>query len=156
MVRLRQSTLFYLVPVVGGLGIAFAVLLHFQLAKAADKVGLLKDWEFSEEVESLRKSRVGKVEAADFATSRPFEEVWTYYAKKFNYQEGYKPNHTHGGADGQSQVQILNSAPVGGAGRPSTTSAALIRRGSGENVTVFISRAKDEDETFFTLIVEGK
>jgi hypothetical protein len=97
--------------------------------------------------------------AADYATAKPFEEVWAYYAKKIGYAEEYKPNLTHAGGAGQHLIMILNSTndpAVAQARRPSAKSATLIRRGADGNVTVFISRAKDEGKTYFTLIVEEK
>jgi hypothetical protein len=145
--------------VVCGLGIAFAGPLRFQPAKAAEKGGQLNEWEFPD-AESHRTGNPGNgLVAADYATSKPFEEVWAYYAKKIGYKKGYKPNLTHGGGAGQHLIQILNSTndpAVAKARRPSAKSATLIRRGAGGNVTIFISRAKDEDKTYFTLIVEEK
>jgi hypothetical protein len=97
--------------------------------------------------------------AADYATSKPFEEVWAYYAKKIGYEKEYKPNLAHGGGSGGHLIQILNStnSPAGAKeSRPTTKSATLIQRGEGGNVTIFISRAKDEDKTYFTVIVEEK
>jgi hypothetical protein len=146
--------------VVCGLGIAFAGSLRFQPANAGEKGGQLKDWEFPD-AESHRSVRFPqeKVLAGDYATSKPFKEVWTYYAKKIGYKKDYEPNLACSGGDGQNEFVILNSTndpAVAKARRPSATSATLIRRGPGGNVTVFISRAKDEDKTYFTLIVEKK
>jgi len=158
MVRSRYSTLVLWFMIVCGLGIAFAGQLRSQTAKAAEEGGELKEWEFPD-AESHRTSSVGTVFAADYATSKPFEEVWAYYAKKIGHKQAYKPNQTYGGGAGQYQIQILNSLndpAVAKASRPSAKSATLIRRGAGRNVTVFISHAKDEDKTYFTLIVEGK
>ena len=139
-----------------------------ELAALTPKIegGQLKEWEFPD-AEHLRGGSVGEVfAAADYATSKPFEEVWTYYAKKVGYEQEYKANLTYGastfsfGSDSrQYQIQILNSTNEPGFAkgrRPSAKSATLMRRGAGGNVTVFISRAKDEDKTYFTLIVEGK
>ena len=112
----------------------------------------------------LIKGRLGRsVASADYATSKPFKEVWTYYAKKLGYKDEYRTNLTYGksssGGAGNYQIQILNSSDVPAARRVrrlNAKSATLIRRGVGGNVTIFISRAKDEDKTYFTLIVEGE
>jgi hypothetical protein len=163
MVRSRHNTLFLLSMVVCGLGIAFAGPLRFQPAKAAEKGGQLNEWEFPDAESHRAVGTRGNVSAADYATSKPFEEVWAYYAKKIGYKQEYQPNLTFGGTyfggTGQYRIQILNSTNdpvVAKARRPSAKSATLIRRGAGGNVTVFVSRAKDEDKTYFTLIVEEK
>ena len=97
--------------------------------------------------------------------ARPsFEDVWTYYAKKLGYEQEYKPNNASGSGSFSSnspgyQIQVLNSTndpDVASAFRPTTKSATLIRRGGYGKVTIIISRAKDEEKTYFTLIVEGK
>jgi eukaryotic-like serine/threonine-protein kinase len=112
----------------------------------------------------LRTSNVGDVFAADYVTLKPFEDVWTYYAKKLGYGQEYLPNLTYGSNSfssdsGPYRIQILNSTndpAVAKSLRPSTKSATLIRRGAYGKVTIIISRAKDEEKTYFTLIVEGK
>jgi len=136
--------------------IAYAGQLRTQPAKT-------EEWEFPD-ADQLRDGNLGEVFAADYATSKPFEDVWTYYAKKFGYQQEYKPNLTYGGRSFSSDspkclIQILNSTndpAMAKALRPSSKSATLIRRGADGNVTISISRAKDEEKTYFTLIVEGK
>jgi hypothetical protein len=158
MVRSRYSILFLLFIAVCGLGVALAGSL-FQPAKAAEKGSQLNEWKFPG-AESQRMGNPGNgLVAADYVTSKSFEEVWAYYAKKIGYEKEYRPNLTYGGGTGQYLIQILNSTDESAAGkarRPSTKSATLIRRGAGESVTVFVSRAKDEDKTYFTLIVEEK
>ena len=151
-----RMSLSYLV--VCGLAIIFAAQLQGQQPKEAEKRGPVKDWEFPA-AEFHRGGNAGNVFASDYATPTPFDEVWTYYAKKIGYMGVYKPNLTHSGGAGQYEIQILNSTndpAVARARRPSAKSATLIRRGAGEGITVFISRAADEDRTYITLIVEGK
>jgi len=117
---------------------------------------VLKEWEFPA-AENHRGTSLGKVFVSDHGASKPFEEVWTHYAKKIGYTKKYEPNLTHSGGAGQYEIQILNSTnDPGVTRRPSTKSATLIRRGGGESITVFMSRAKDEEKTYITLIVEGK
>src|SRR5258706_3984976 len=107
--------------------------------------GQLKKWEFPE-AEQLRGGKVGDVFSADYGTSKSFEEVWTYYAKKVGYKQEYQPNLTHGESvgsndGGEYQIQILNSTndpAIAKARRPTAKSATLMRRGAGRNVTVFI------------------
>lgn len=163
MIRFRYRSLLLLSLIVCGLVIALAGQLRSQPAKTAEVEGPLKEWK-APDAEYLRGGKTGEVFAADYAISKSFEEVWTYYAKRIGYKEEYKPNLTFGGADfssdrGKYQIQILNSTndpAVAKAMRPSAKSATLIRRGAGGNVTIFISRAKDEDKTYVTLIVDGK
>jgi serine/threonine protein kinase len=122
-----------------------------------------KEWEFPD-AERHRNSNIGDVFAADYASSKPFEDVWIYYAKKLGFEETYNPNLTFGSNSfhsnsGQYQIQILNSTndpAAASALRPTTKSATLIRRGTDGKVTIIISRAKDEEKTYFTLIVDGK
>jgi eukaryotic-like serine/threonine-protein kinase len=122
-----------------------------------------EEWEFPG-AERHRASIAGDVYAADYATSKPFEEVWTYYAKKLGYEHEYTQNDISGMSSfssdsGPYHIQILNSATdpgVARAFRPITKSATLIRRGGYGKVTIIISRAKDEEKTYFTLIVDGK
>jgi hypothetical protein len=151
-----------------GLAIAFPEQVRSQQTATAEKPSQLKEWEFPG-AESHRSSTTGGVFAADYATSKPFEEVWTYYAKKLGCNQEYKPNLTHAGSSSEfgtgrkttnSTLIIHNSTNDPGAARvrrPSAKSATLLRRGTdGRNVTIFISRAKDEDKTYFTLVLEGK
>jgi hypothetical protein len=141
-----------------GLGIALAGSL-FQPAEAAEKGGQLDEWKFPDAESQRTGSPENGLVAADYATSKPFEKVWAYYAKKIGYEKEYKPNLAFGGGSGGHLIQILNSTndPAGAKeSRPTTKSATLIQRGEGGNVTIFISRAKDEDKTYFTLIVEEK
>ncbi len=106
-----------------------------------------EEWEFPD-ADHLRAGTVGGFFAADYAVSKPFEEVWTYYAKKLGYEEEYKPNLSYGGNSFSSNspgylIQILNSTNDPGVAkvhRPSTKSATLIRRHAGGTVTIVISR----------------
>jgi hypothetical protein len=166
MVRSGYFTPFLLFVAGLGLGIAFAGPLRSQPAKAPKTTapetgGQLDEWKFPDAESHRSNGKAGNVFVADYATPKPFEEVWAYYAKKIGCKEKYKPNLSFGGiyfaGTDQYQIQILNSTndpAVAKARRPSAKSATLIRRGAGGNVTVFVSRAKDEDKTHFTLIVE--
>ncbi|HEV3387201.1 MAG TPA: hypothetical protein VG097_20445, partial [Gemmata sp.] len=135
---------------------ALAKQLETQPAKS-------EEWEFPD-ADRLRASNIGDVFAADYTASKPFEDVWTYYAKKLGFDQKYNSNLTFGSNSfssdsGRYQIQILNSTNdpgVASARRPTTKSATLIRRGGYGKVTIIISRAKDEEKTYFTLIVEGK
>jgi hypothetical protein len=133
--------------------------LQSQSARRSQPGGPLKEWEFPD-AESHRNGAVGNVHAGDYATSKSFEEVWTYYAKKMGYKGKYIPNEQFSGgtADGGSaEIMFMNSTDMTStASRPKVTSSTLIRRGSGASVTVFLSRGKDEDKTYITLIVERK
>ena len=161
MGRPRISMLLVCSTVVCGLVMAMAGQLQSQPTKASQAIGPPKEWEFPD-AESHRRSSAGNVHAGDYATSKSFEEVWTYYAKKTGCKEKYQPNGVIAGGTAESkgaEIQILNSTDdpmVANANRPKVTTSTLIRRGSGANVTVFLSRGKDEDKTYITLIVEGK
>jgi hypothetical protein len=66
---------------------------------------------------------------------------------------------TYSEGAGRQEIINLNSTNdpvVAKAMRPTAKSATLIRRGAGRSVTVFISRAKDENKTYFALIIEVK
>lgn len=155
MIRQHYPIVFLSWLAICGVAIVFAPQLQGQ---QADKPGPVKDWEFPG-AEHHRGAKVGKVFASDYATSKPFDEVWTHYAKKIGYTKAYEPNLTYAGGAGEYEIQILNSTndpAVAKARRPSAKSATLIRRGAGGGITVFISRAADEDKTYITLIVEGK
>lgn len=122
-----------------------------------------EQWEFPD-AERHRANIVGDVFAADYATAKSFEDVWNYYAKKLGYEQEYRPNDQSGITSFSSdspgeQIQVLNSTnnpAVAKARRPTTKSSTLIRRGGYGKVTVIVSHAKDEEKTYFTLIVEGK
>ena len=162
MNRSFYSTSVLLILLVGGFAIAIAGQSRFEPVKAAQKRSLLKDWEFPG-AEQHRLSIVpGTVSAADYTSPKTFEDVWTYYAKKIGYNGKYEPNGQIAGGTEEAkgaEILILNSTGdprVARSSRPKVTAATLIRRGSGANVTVFLSRGKDEDKTHITLVVEGK
>jgi len=141
-----------------GLTIAFAAHLRGQQLKETEKLSPLKDWEFPD-AKHHRGGNVGSVFASDYSSPKTFDEVWTFYAKKIGYAEEYKPNLSFGGSSDRYSIQILNStndSAVAVSKRPSAKSATLLRRGAGESVTVFLSRAADEDKTYITLVVEDR
>jgi hypothetical protein len=84
MFRQRYSVMSLSFLAVCGLAIVFAAQLQGQQPKGGEKPGPVKDWEFPD-AEHHRGGNVGKVFASDYATSKPFDEVWTYYAKKIGY-----------------------------------------------------------------------
>ena len=122
-----------------------------------------EEWEFPD-ADHLREGNHGGLFAADYATTRPFEDVWTYYAKKLGYEQEYKQNLTYGSNSFSSdsskcQVQILNST-----NDPAVAKAAPPEHkvGNPHPARCRWHRhdcdfcAKDEEKTYFTLIVEGK
>jgi hypothetical protein len=157
MCRQHYTIVFLSCLALCGLAIVFGAQLQGQQPKEGEKQRPGKNWEFPDAVHH-RGGKVGKLFASDYATPKPFDEVWTYYAKKIGYTKPYEPNLTYGGGAGQHEIQILNSTndpAMAKARRPSAKSATLVRRGAGAGITVFISRATDEDKTYITLIVDG-
>src|SRR5262245_37547965 len=97
MFRSGYTTFMMWSMAVGGVAIVFFGRLQSQPTTTAEKPSQLKEWEFPD-AESHRSGTAGGVFAADYATSKPFEEVWTYYAKKLGYKQEYKPNLSYAGS----------------------------------------------------------
>lgn len=121
----------------------------------------LKEWEFpgAESLGSVRALRTGTVlVSAEYKVDKPFKEVWRFYAKKFGSKRDYTPTSQSSGegyADSQGKqftVQILSS----GSERAGILSSTLVRRDERKSVAVHISRGKDEENTYFTLIIQSR
>ena len=99
----------------------------------------------------------------DYTVADSFDKVWEFYAKKLGTGlKSYSPGlGTSGGgtdANDEYSVTVMTSddRPEIPKSRPEVKCATLARHTAHATVTVFVSRAKAEDKTYFNLVVARK
>jgi hypothetical protein len=140
---------------------------------------VLSDWEYPQ-AKALSQLKGGSAEAKRsghpdagtflpelYASSTPdgLEAVWSHYAKLAGIDpKEFKPGESSGKTEFAFAIGAGGpSASIGGAmyytgdpTRPAVRSATIVAPRPGYTATVFITRARDEDRTHVTIVVEKK